>query len=226
MTGTVIQRACSLLLCLALSSWAVADNVIVIVRHGEKPAPGLGQLSCRGLNRAIALASVILSKYGRPTALYAPNPAIKKQDRGMAFYYIRPLATIEPLAIQSALPVTLDWGMTSIDPLADALLRPKSGVQIVAWEHHWAESLARLLLQKTGGNPQLVPAWNDLDFDSMYVIDVSTDPQGKATSTLNLETEGLNGLSDQCPRYSSTFGGIPRKASDPPAVEFNEPISK
>lgn len=200
MTETIIHKACSIMLCMALASWAAADNVIVIVRHGEKPAQGLGQLSCQGLNRAIALAPMILSKYGRPTALYAPNPAIKKKDRGVPYSYVRPLATIEPLAIQAGLPVTLDWGMTNIDPLADALLRQTAGVQIVAWEHHWAESLAKRLLQNTGGNPKQVPAWNDQDFDRMYVIHISTDSRGKSTSTLSVEAEGLNGLPDQCPR--------------------------
>jgi hypothetical protein len=61
---------------------AHADTTIVIVRHGEKPAQGLGQLSCRGLNRSLALAPVLLSRYGTPVAIYAPNPAVKKADKG------------------------------------------------------------------------------------------------------------------------------------------------
>ena len=31
-----------------------AVETVVFVRHGEKPEKGLGQLSCRGLNRALA----------------------------------------------------------------------------------------------------------------------------------------------------------------------------
>lgn len=193
------RRMCSILLCMVLTSWAAADNVIVIIRHGEKPQQGLGQLSCQGLNRSIALAPVLLAKYGRPTALYASNPAIKKKDEGVLFAYIRPLATIEPLAIQVGLPVTLDWGMTDIAPLADILIGQTAGVQVVAWEHHWAETLAKQLLQKTGGNPKQVPTWNEADFDSIYVIHISTDAHGKMASTFIRDAENLNGLSNQCP---------------------------
>lgn len=60
---------------------ACADTTIIIVRHGEKPAQGLGQLTCQGLNRALALPAVLLSRYGNPVAIYAPNPAIKKIDK-------------------------------------------------------------------------------------------------------------------------------------------------
>ena len=77
---------------------ACADVTIVIVRHGEKPAQGLGQLSCQGLNRALALPRVLLSRYGDPVAIYAPNPAVQKLDKGVPYAYVRPLATIERLA--------------------------------------------------------------------------------------------------------------------------------
>jgi hypothetical protein len=51
-----------------------AAETIVFVRHGEKPEGGLGQLSCQGLNRALALPSVIADSFGRPEAIFAPNP--------------------------------------------------------------------------------------------------------------------------------------------------------
>lgn len=194
------RRLFSVVLCMTLCSLAAADNVIVIIRHGEKPANGLGQLSCQGLNRALALAPLVIAKYGWPSALYAPNPALKKKDSGIQFFYVRPLATIEPLAIRAGLPVNLDWGMKDIKPLADALILPTEGVQVVAWEHHWAESLSKRLLQKTGSNPKQVPEWKDQDFDSIYIIHISTDARGKTTSTFSLEAEGLNGQPDQCPR--------------------------
>lgn len=49
---------------------ALADSTIVILRHGEKPGRGLGQLSCQGLNRALALPPILLSRYGVPVAIY------------------------------------------------------------------------------------------------------------------------------------------------------------
>ena len=56
---------------------AQAEETIVFFRHGEKPAGGLGQLTCQGLNRALALPGVLLDKFGTPDYLYAPNPAVE-----------------------------------------------------------------------------------------------------------------------------------------------------
>ena len=41
-------------------------ETIVCIRHGEKPPGGLGQLTCQGLNRALALPKVLLGKFGTP----------------------------------------------------------------------------------------------------------------------------------------------------------------
>ena len=77
----------------------------VLVRHGEKPDKGLGQLDCQGLNRALALPPVIAKTFGRPSAIFAPDPSRQKQDDGVSYDYVRPLATIEPTAIFFGLPV-------------------------------------------------------------------------------------------------------------------------
>jgi hypothetical protein len=76
-----------------------AVETIVLVRHGEKPDKGLGQLDCQGLNRALALTPVIAKTFGRPSAIFAPDPSRQKQDDGAPYDYVRPLATIEPTAI-------------------------------------------------------------------------------------------------------------------------------
>ena len=187
----------SILLGCVLSSNAHADTTIIIVRHGEKPSQGLGQLSCKGLNRSLALASALILHYGKPVAIYAPNPAIKKNDKGVLYAYIRPLATIEPLAIRVGLPVNIDWGMADITDLEKALLARTEGLQVVAWEHHFAEKLARNMLAASGGNPADVPHWSDRDFDSIYVVRVSGRDKDKRVSFAH-ENEGLNGLSDNC----------------------------
>ncbi|MDD5250990.1 MAG: hypothetical protein PHY45_18585 [Rhodocyclaceae bacterium] len=182
---------------LTLSS-ARADSTIVIIRHGEKPAQGLGQLTCQGLNRALALAPVLLSRYGNPVAIYAPNPAQPKKDNGVPYAYVRPLATIEPLAVRAGLPVNLEWGMVEIEPLATQLLAAPSGTQVVAWEHHWGESLARRLLVRLGGNADEVPRWENGDFDSVFVIRIGADGQGVRRVTFSHEQEGLDGLPQSC----------------------------
>lgn len=191
-----ILAAC-VLPCLMPVSFVHADTTIVIVRHGEKPAQGLGQLSCQGLNRSLALAPVLLSRYGKPVAIYAPNPAIKKIDKGVSFAYVRPLATIEPLAIRVGLPVNIDWGMADTSRLAEALLARTDGTQVVAWEHHLAEKLAKHLLAVSGGNPAEVPAWGDMDFDSIYVVRVTGQDKNRH-ATFAHENEKLDGLPDTC----------------------------
>ena len=74
-----------------------AVETIIAIRHGEKPADNLGQLSCRGLNRALALPKILLGRYGRPGFVFAPNPSVMAMSGGRSFSYVRPLATIEPI---------------------------------------------------------------------------------------------------------------------------------
>ena len=183
--------------CLLFMPFAHADTSIIIVRHGEKTALGLGQLTCRGLNRSLALAPLLLSRYGKPVAIYAPNPAIKKADKGVLYAYIRPLATIEPLAIRVGLPVNVDYGMEETAPLAQVLLSRTEGTQIVAWEHHLGERLAKELLVTLGGDPSLVPDWDDSDFDSIDIVTV-TGTGSARHATFSHAYQGLNNLSDEC----------------------------
>lgn len=184
--------------CMSASSLSCADTTIVIVRHGEKPGRGLGQLSCQGLNRALKLPDVLLSKYGNPVGIYAPNPAIGKVDEGVSYAYIRPLATIEPLAIRAGLPVNLNWGMRDISPLAGQLMAQTDGTFVVAWEHHYGEKLARRLMSGYGENPAAIPEWDNADFDSIYVIRVTGSGHGARHAIFSREQENLNALPTDC----------------------------
>ena len=185
----------TLTLCLTGIPWPAAssDTTVVILRHGEKPDRGLGQLTCQGLNRALALPRVLLTRYGKPAAIHAPNPAMLKEDMGIPYAYVRPLATIEPLAIQTGMPVNVSLGMREIEPLVAMILAAPGGLHMVAWEHHLGVELAKLLLSKTGGNPADVPRWDDDDFDSLYVIRLA------AGATFTREQQGLNGMPLTCP---------------------------
>ncbi len=191
-----VLSVCVVAACLLLPL-AHADTSIIIVRHGEKTSLGQGQLTCRGLNRSLALAPVLLSRYGKPVVIYAPNPAVKKLDKGALYAYVRPLATIEPLAIRVGLPINLDFGMDDTDQLAQALLARTEGTQIVAWEHHFAEKLAKQLLVTSGGDPAVVATWDDADFDSIYIVNVSGSGKDRHASFAH-ENQGLNNLSDNC----------------------------
>src|SRR3954468_8319334 len=93
---------------------ARADQTIVFLRHGEKPSGGYGQLTCQGLNRALALPNVLAGTYGKGSYLYAPNPAVKIAAPAGSFYYVRPLATIEPTAIRLGLSVNTKYGYSDV----------------------------------------------------------------------------------------------------------------
>lgn len=175
-------------------------QTIVLLRHGEKPDAGLGQLNCQGLNRALALPRVLETKYGKPDVLFAPNPAAQKKDQGILYSYVRPLATIEPSAIYFGLPVNATIDFANTDDLRKALLAPqyRSSLLVVAWEHHMAEKLARQIVVEYGGNPASVPHWEGQDFDSLYLLRIVRDGSG-AKINFSVDKQGLNDRPLTCP---------------------------
>jgi hypothetical protein len=172
-------------------------ETIVMIRHGEKPPGGLGQLTCQGENRALALPAVLKEKFGKPQAIFAPNPADTKKDRAGTFDYIRPLATIEPSAIAFGMAVDTTYGYDDVAGLKAALTAPRfqNSVVIVAWEHHKIVALAATFLP---GGQSGVPAWKEDDYDGIYVIRL-VSRSGKVTADFQRSSEGLNGLPETCP---------------------------
>lgn len=199
-----IAAFCLLVLpsCSRMRAEGPATETLVIFRHGEKPAKGLGQLTCRGLNRALALPAVLETKFGRPDYLFAPDPAVQVRDGLFGDYsYVRPLATLEPTAIRLGMNVNAQIGYTQIDKLEAELTQPKyaSAKIFVAWEHWYEERFAKHLLSRFGGDPSRVPSWSNSDYDMIYVVRL-TRAGGKTTATFTLDHEGLNDkLSDECP---------------------------
>ena len=176
-------------------------QTILLIRHGEKPEAGLGQLNCQGLNRALALPLVIAGKFGKPIAVFAPNPAKRKDDVGIPYDYVRPLATIEPTAIANGLPVQADFGFTDTAKLRRALAKPalRDGLVVVAWEHKLIDGIARDILKANSADPDVVPTWEGGDFDSIYVLRLTRN--GDRTQAVFLhDSEGLNGLPNTCPK--------------------------
>ena len=73
---TAVAITLALLIFAGTRAWSDDPvETIVLIRHGEKPDEGLGQLNCQGLNRALALPTVIAKTFGRPGAIFAPNPS-------------------------------------------------------------------------------------------------------------------------------------------------------
>jgi hypothetical protein len=184
----------------AVSAGQPVTETIVLVRHGEKPALGLGQLNCQGLNRALALPAVIGQQFGRPDAIFAPDPGQSKEDYGRPYSYVRPLATIEPTAIAFGLPVDASIGVSNLDALRQKLESPayRSALLVVAWEHVDIAKLARLLIADHGGDPSIVPDWQGGDFDSIYVVRLTQTDAG-AAAAFDQRHEGLDGQPAACP---------------------------
>ncbi|MBW0000458.1 MAG: histidine phosphatase family protein [Verrucomicrobia bacterium] len=176
-------------------------ETIVCLRHGEKPPRGLGQLTCQGLNRALALPAVLLGKFGTPDYIFAPDPAVKVFDGTVTGYdYVRPLATIEPTAIRVGLPVDTDFGFLAINRLERELTRPRyNGKTIfVAWEHRMLDEMVKRLMIRFGGNGAEVPPWPADDYDSLYVLRIDRHNAANPISFTH-DHEGLDGLSADCP---------------------------
>jgi hypothetical protein len=174
-------------------------ETLVCFRHGEKPHGGLGQLTCRGLNRALALPAVLLPRYGRPQFVFAPNPA-QKVDSKEGYYYVRPLATIEPTAIRCDLPVNTQFGFREIKGLEKELKKPayQNATVFVAWEHGMLDDFAKAMVKHHGGDQEQVPPWPDADYDTIFVFKITKDA-GRESFSFTIEHEGLNNLSDTCP---------------------------
>jgi hypothetical protein len=182
------------------ASPAPTTETIVLIRHGERPPAGLGQLDCQGFNRALALPAVIKREFGRPDAIYAPDPSETKPDQGIPYDYVRPLATVEPIAIAEGLPVHASIGGTHIDNLQQALELPayRGSLVLVAWEHTELVKLVRRLMTDHGGSPDGVPEWKSSDFDSIYVVRLSWTGD-KAHAAFERRAEHLDGQSTVCP---------------------------
>ena len=177
---------------------ATATETLVFMRHGEKPAGGLGQLTCQGLQRALALPSVLLNRYGNAQFAFAPNPTVLVPDAAGSFYYVRPLATIEPTAIRLGLPVNTRYGYTEIAGLQTELTSSTyaGSTVFVAWEHQFLQQLVQNIMNQYGSGVT-VPAWPSGDFDSLFIVRI-THANGSATAEFVHDTEGLNNLSTVC----------------------------
>lgn len=179
---------------------STSTETIVLLRHGEKPAREFGQLSCAGLNRALALPQVLISKYGKADFIFAPDPTSKIGKEEVKYSYVRPLAAIEPTAIQLGLSVETKFGYREIEQLQKELLAPKyqRSVIFVVWEHNQLVRLVKNLLATFGTDSATVPDWKGDDYDSIYVVRIQSNA-GQKGATFQHDQEGLNGLSKDCP---------------------------
>lgn len=182
-------------------------ETLVFFRHGEKPPGDAGQLTVQGLNRALALPDVLVKKFGRPDFLFAPATTKKtaSHHRG-TFSYVRALTTIEPTAIRLGLPVETRFAFDEISGLQSELCTPayQRATVFASWEHHLLVEVVKNLIRGFGGNAMDVPDWPDDDFDSLYVVRLRTDAQGRRSATFEHDVEMLNGQSETFPSPAPT----------------------
>jgi hypothetical protein len=189
---------------------AQGTETIVCIRHGEKPKGGLGQLTCQGLNRALALPDVLLAKFGRPDFVFAPNPTQKadgktgyNSDEKTGYNYIRPLMTIEPTAIRCGLPVNTEFGFKEIKGLEAELKKPtyQNATIFVAWEHGLLDGFARNMVKDNGGDSKQVPGWPGNDYDTIFVFKIRRAGEHSSLD-FSIDHEQLNGLSSSYPKVA------------------------
>lgn len=189
-----------LLLGPAAAQATTTTETIVFMRHGEKPSGGYGQLTCQGLQRSLALPDVLINRYGKAKWFYAPDPNVKISDPAGSFYYVRPLATIEPTVIREGLSVNTSVGYNNISGLEGLLLRSSKGADtiFVAWEHIYLQKTVQDLMNRYGGG-YVVPTWQSGDYDSLYVVRVTWVDGVITAAHFAHDYEGLNNLSTSCP---------------------------
>lgn len=178
-------------------------QTLVFLRHGEKPAAGLGQLNCQGLNRAIDLATLLPEKFGKANYVFAANPTrnVEEGELDNSYSYIRPLMTISPSAIKLGLPVNINFSANDTSDLAEELLHDKyhNSVIYTAWSHGYLPELINTVAgEATGKQMTLTQDWESSDYDSLYVLTL-TWHNGKASLQSHVYKQGLDNGAETCP---------------------------
>ncbi|MDB6048029.1 MAG: histidine phosphatase family protein [Pseudomonas sp.] len=182
---------------------ADGTETLIFIRHAEKPVAGLGQINCQGMNRAIALSTLLPRDYGNANFVFASNPS-RHVEEGLnddSFSYLRPLLTISPSAIKLGLPVNIDFSANDTNDLADELMQDKyHGATIyTAWSHGYLPELINQVAAEASGEEQsIIDDWDSNDFDSLYVLTLVWHG-GKATVSHKLVKQGLDNGSLNCP---------------------------
>ncbi|VVP45798.1 hypothetical protein PS838_05093 [Pseudomonas fluorescens] len=182
---------------------ADGTQTLVFLRHAEKPAGGLGQLNCQGLNRAIDLATLLPEKFGKANYVFAANPTrnVEEGELDNSYSYIRPLMTISPSAIKLGLPVNINFSANDTSDLADELLHDKyhNSVIYTAWSHGYLPELINKVAGEAVGKKQnITDDWESGDYDSLYVLTL-TWHNGKASLESHSYKQGLDNGRETCP---------------------------
>jgi hypothetical protein len=160
----------------------VGATKIMLIRHAEKPtgAGPLGvsvtghedrtNLTVRGWQRAGALIALFGSARVRrptamlaaPTAIFASRPTINS---------VRPLHTVEPLALALSIGIDVSYGNDEEEGLASSATAT-DGIVLISWKRDGIPKLGNIL---TGGGTSCPQLWPQDRFDIVWVFDRSGD---------------------------------------------------
>lgn len=175
-----------------------STETIVFLRHAEKPVKGLGQITCQGYNRALALPKLLKSKFGTPDYIFAPAATLVPEHH-THYYYVRGVATIEPTAIHFGLPINMQYAAFEPDGISKELLKPKyrEALIFISWEHINITRIIQKILASLGINGLHIPPWDSEDYDKLYVLSIDWHNHPPKAS-FEMYHEGLNGLHTIC----------------------------
>lgn len=178
-------------------------QTLVFLRHAEKPAMGLGQLNCQGLNRALDLAEVLPNEFGKADFIFAADPGrhVEEGEGDHSYSYVRPLMTIGPSAIKLGLPVNIDFGANDTSDLAHELMDAKyhDATIYTAWSHGYLPELVNKVAEEASGKKMnLIDDWTGTDFDSLLVMTLEWT-NGKASMEYQVVKQNLNDGAATCP---------------------------
>jgi hypothetical protein len=158
---------------------------VVIIRHGEKPDSG-NNLSCAGLNRALALPVVLDTVTGKPDYTYVPTINVGKKTSSDRMFQ-----TITPFAVKKNLNINSNYKEDKTTDAANDVLQ-KTGMVLMVWEHSNIPPLAKAL-----GVPGKL-SWHGKDFDSIWIIDFVTTKKGLKFKSFSVKQENII-PTDTCP---------------------------
>jgi hypothetical protein len=112
---------------------------------------------------------------------------------------VRPLATVEPLAVRFGLSLNTRIAYSAPEQLHAALDVESfaHSTILIAWECKALVKTVRTFFTY-GGNAALIPDWPRNDFDSIYVLHIRRT-LGQASAEFSHMTQGLNGQPHTCP---------------------------
>lgn len=187
---------------LSIEAIHVAPTTIALFRHAETPTGGLGMLSCKGLNRSLALPRALADLVGQPDIAIAPNPSQRKLDDGVPYDYNRALLTLAPSAVASAIPMEADLQWSDHQGLAQTLISERLAGKVVYVAGDGDTLLASirdLFSALRAPAPNIPTHWSLNDFDSLYVITIhGSGDSSRPKVGIRRAHQRLDGLSEQC----------------------------